>query len=94
MLKRITAYFDIQPSESTLVLLLIVHSFFVGMPRNLGNTVAITLFDASFLPQALVISAAVNALIAVTLNVLQKRLSFLRLGYLNLSIQFVSLLAF
>ncbi|MEL6307612.1 MAG: HEAT repeat domain-containing protein, partial [Chloroflexota bacterium] len=65
-----------------------------GMPRNLGNTVAITLFDASFLPQALVISAAVNALIAVTLNVLQKHLSFLRLGYLNLSIQFVSLLAF
>lgn len=91
---RLPRIFDVKASESSLVVLLIVHSFFVGMPRNLGSTVATAIFDPKLLPEALILSAAINALFAVSLNLLQRRLSFLRLSGINLAIQFISLLGF
>jgi HEAT repeat protein len=91
---RFASIFDVKADESTLVLLLITHSFFVGMTRNLGSTVAITIFDPQYLPEALILSALINALIALALNLLQKRLSFLRMSVFNLGIQFFALLGF
>jgi HEAT repeat protein len=91
---RFPKVFDVKANESSLVLLLVIHSFFVGMPRNLGSTVATAIFDPKYLPEALILSAAINALVALSLNLLQRRLSFLRLSALNLGIQFLSLLGF
>src|SRR5215510_6512553 len=91
---RLSKLFDIKASESRLVLLLITHSFFVGMTRNLGSTVATTIFDPKYLPEALILSAVINALIAIGLNFLQKRMNFVRFSAFNLVVQFFSLFSF
>jgi HEAT repeat protein len=91
---RLSKLFDVKASESRLVVLLISHSFFVGMTRNLGSTVATTIFDPRYLPEALILSAVINAIIAVGLNWLQKRLNFVNFSAFNLAIQFFSLVIF
>lgn len=98
---RLSLLFGVQSGEGDLVLLLVAHSFFVGVARLLISTIASTLLRDRFGEQAtqllpyVYIGAAVAApLTAFLYAKLEKRLSFTRILAANLILLFFSLLVF
>lgn len=91
MLTRLANLFGVKSSETTLVFLLVLHSFFVGMPRTIGSAVAFGMLDDKFVPLALILSAVLSTTVTLSLDALQKRMSFLNLAFLNLVLQAVSI---
>ena len=87
MFTRLANLFGVKSNEATLVLLLVIHSFFVGMPRTIGGAVAFGMLDDSLVPVALILSAVLSTVITLSLDALQKRMSFLSLAFLNLIVQ-------
>ncbi len=84
----------IRENEAGLVMLLFVHSFFVGMPRTLGNTVGLSFVSSTDLPFVLIAAAVISTVITLSLNRLQGLFSFSGFAYLNLGIQFISMTGF
>ncbi len=98
---RLSLLFGVQSDEGGLVLLLVAHSFFVGVARLLVSTMASTLLRDRFGEQAtqllpyVYIGAAVAAPLTAFLYArLEKRLSFSKILAANLILLFFSLLAF
>ena len=87
MLTRVANLFGVKSNEATLVLLLVIHSFFVGMPRTIGSAVAFGMLDDSLVPLALILSAVLSTMITLSFDALQKRMSFVNLAFLNLIFQ-------
>lgn len=91
MLTRLANLFGIKSNERTLVLLLVIHSFFVGMPRTLGISVATGSLSGNLVPIALMFSAILAMLVTVVMDKLQERMKFLPLAHMNLISQALSL---
>lgn len=98
MVNRLYQVFNVRTDEAALVGLMLLHSFFVGVPRIFAATSANTLFldaySAQLLPVIYVASAVLNPLVALFLAQLGRRLNFSRFLMLNLGLQVASLLAF
>lgn len=98
MLNRLFQVMNVRDEEVSLVGLMLLHSFFVGVPRIFAATVANTRFlsdyNAGLLPLIYIASAVLNPLIAFGLARLGRRLNFTRFLLLNLVLQVTSLLAF
>jgi AAA family ATP:ADP antiporter len=98
MFGRLWQAFNIRENERTLVGLLVLHSFFVGLPRILGGTAAGTLFlreyDAQSLPIVYVSAAFVTPLVGFIFNRLGNRVAFGRVLLANLALQYLSLFGF
>ena len=89
---------SVRPQEGRLVLLLLVHSFFVGIPRVLTSTAAMALFlahfDATELPYVYMAAAVAIPLSGFFRLNLANRLSLGRLLAVDLVFVFLALLAF
>jgi HEAT repeat protein len=94
MSTRLANFFGIKTSEVSLVLLLMLHSFFMGMPRTIGGSVAIGLLKGNQVPISLIFSAILATFVTLGLDALARRWSFLRLIYGNLIVQALSLFMF
>ena len=89
---------NIRPTEQRLVILLMIHSFFVGVPRIFAATTANTLFlntyGAGLLPLIYIASAVLNPLIGLIFAQIGRRMSFHRFLLMNLILQLISLIIF
>lgn len=98
MFGRLWRALNIRENEGALVGLLLLHSFFVGLPRILGGTAAGTLFlreyDAQSLPVVYVAAAFITPLVGLTFTRLGNRVAFDRVLLANLALQYLSLVGF
>lgn len=87
-LRRLARVFNVRHGEERLVLLLLLHSFFIGISGTLTDTAANALFlvryEAQLLPMAYIIAALVTIVVGLIYAWLEPRLSFGRLLGANL----------
>jgi HEAT repeat protein/ATP/ADP translocase len=97
-LKKLGPLFNIRPEEEQLVLLLLVHSFFVGVAQILLKTSATALFLVSYtskdVPYVYIGSAIAAPLAGILFSRLGKKFPFKILLYTNLGLLFGALIIF
>ncbi len=88
LLIALSELFNIRSGEGRLVLLFIVHSFFIGLTRTFTETANGTLFlqnySAADLPYMYILSTIVIAIVGLIYSRLERRLSFTTLMVVNL----------
>ena len=98
VVRAVQGALSVRPQEGRLVQLLLVHSFFVGIPRVLTSTAAMALFlahfDATELPYVYMAAAVAIPCSGFFRLSLASRLSLGRLLAVDLVFVFVALLAF
>jgi AAA family ATP:ADP antiporter len=97
-MNKLAPVFNIRPGEGRLVVLLLVHSFFVGMAQILVFTAAGALFldkfDAQSLPYVYIGTAVAAPLTGFLYSKLEGPLSFTRLLAANLGLLMLALVTF